>query len=188
MHSTAQWLNLSFSNEERESTQLRAEVSFSSYKHNSVISEAAKDSQRPPAPLNLGGFPSHLVLPNFFSCSALNMNIFKIIFTGFTVKRHFFSEVKTINYKSQCSFWKEFNCHYNISLCFPFPFPSLSSLCSPLFKPLLITLLLYLTAVMNCDTLLRVTVTQHIHTNSCCSYSIQMQCNLFLLRLEVGWV
>lgn len=56
---------------------------------------------------------------------------------------------KSITYKIQCSFWRECNWHYNASLSFAFPSISLPLLCFPLLKPIQITLLLYLTTVMN---------------------------------------
>ena len=116
---------------------------------------------------------SHTVLPNFFS-SSVNMNIFKGTFMVFIFKRDLVIFCHTI-YKIQHSFWRECNSHYNISLPFPFPFPSPPLLPSALPEPLQIMLLLYLTTVMNYDSVLRMTVMQHIHTNFCCAiYSVQM--------------
>lgn len=153
MHGSALWLDLSLFNEEKARNFCSKWCVFSSPKHNAIIFKAAKGSQRPPMPLNLGGFPSHTVLPNFLFCSEIKHflnNFYRVLCSRET---WCFSATKNSNYKIQCSLWKERNRHYNISLCFPFPFPSLSLsslLSSPLHKPLLNTLLLYLTTVMNC--------------------------------------
>lgn len=113
---------------------------------------------------------SHTVLLNFLSGSAVNMNTFKGTFMGFifnifiVILGDFLSH-KVLSTKFNIASERNvtiITIHPFLFFFLPLPSLSPSSLsCSPLLKPLSIMLLLYLTTVMNYDSVLRVTVTQH---------------------------